>query len=180
MWSPRRFLRTYFPEEPLGAVMQERATELFGMQLAARERQSLLRTLLELDVPNLPPQELDLPGPSTTILGSERRRKLARKLQPFHHIVVHLQKGGCCQLPLCNGYRPCFKTWGRIRYFEGLSILRAGGRRACNRRGCKVLAKPPARDFEALRGCPAFWERLKAAGLQLCSSEGCCAVAVLL
>ncbi|OLP74187.1 hypothetical protein AK812_SmicGene46348, partial [Symbiodinium microadriaticum] len=47
--------------EPLGAVMQERATELFGMQLAARERQSLLRTLLELDVPNLPPQELDLP-----------------------------------------------------------------------------------------------------------------------
>ena len=62
--------------------------------------------------------------------------------------------GGCCQLPLCDGYRPCFKTWGRIRYFECLSILRAGGRRVRNRRGSKVLAKPPARDFEALRGCP--------------------------
>ena len=91
---------------------------------------------------------------------------------------------GCCQLPLCNGYRPCFKTWGRIRYFEGLSILRAGGRRACNRRGCKVLAKPPARDFEALRVCPApFWERLKAAVLLLCCSSGkllcCCCAAAL-
>ena len=61
-----------------------------------------------------------------------------------------LSREGCCQLPLCEGYRPCFGTWRRIRYFEGLSILRTGGRRVCNRRGSKVLAKPRARDLEAL------------------------------
>ncbi|CAE7947193.1 PUB12 [Symbiodinium sp. KB8] len=32
----------YIPEEPLGAVMQERVTELFGMQLAAQERRQAL------------------------------------------------------------------------------------------------------------------------------------------
>ena len=40
----------------------------------------------------------------------------------------------------------------RIQYFEGLSILRAGGRRVCNRRGSKVLAKTGCARLEALEG----------------------------
>ena len=35
---------------------------------------------------------------------------------------------------------PDFKTWLRIRYLEGCSILTAGGRRVRNLRGSKVLA----------------------------------------
>jgi len=39
---------------------------------------------------------------------------------------------------------------GRIPYFEGLPILRAGGRRVCNRRGSKELAKRPLVASKAL------------------------------
>ena len=37
-------------------------------------------------------------------------------------------------------YEACFETQVRICYFEGLSILRAGGRRVRHRGGSKVLA----------------------------------------
>ncbi|OLP87854.1 hypothetical protein AK812_SmicGene30885 [Symbiodinium microadriaticum] len=40
--SPTPMDMPYIPEEPMGAVMQERVTDLFGMQLAAQERRAHL------------------------------------------------------------------------------------------------------------------------------------------
>ena len=59
--------------------------------------------------------------------------------------------GGCCQLPLCDSYKPRFKTWVRIRYFAALSIHGPTARRPHDLRGSKVFAK---RALESFKGRP--------------------------
>ena len=61
------------------------------------------------------------------------------------HKLKFLSLGRVLPAPTPGGLQALFRDMGRIRYFEDLSILRAGGRRVRNLRGSRMLAKQRAR-----------------------------------